>query len=175
MKTIIILIILFVFVGGCKPTPEELETIEMLQKVKKDQYISNLIEGMERQASLQGPKTNKYNEVRRDQHISNLRKEMEREAFSQVPLERQQKALLLREEMEREASLERQQKALLHSKEITLGMTEEQAVDLLGLPQDKNRSVGSWGVHEQWVFKKKKHNHDTYLYFENGILTSYQD
>jgi hypothetical protein len=54
-------------------------------------------------------------------------------------------------------------------KEITLGMTKEQVIASWGSPKDKNRSVGSWGVHEQWVY------HSTYLYFENGILTSYQD
>ena len=50
-------------------------------------------------------------------------------------------------------------------------MTKEQATDLLGYPNDNNRSVGSWGVHEQWVYEAQ----GVYLYFENGILTSYQD
>jgi len=50
-----------------------------------------------------------------------------------------------------------------------LGMTEEMAVVSLGYPDKKNRSVGSWGVHEQWIFN------GLYLYFENGKLNSYQE
>ena len=51
-----------------------------------------------------------------------------------------------------------------------IGMTEEMALISLGSPNDNNRSVGSWGVHEQWVY-----SNGLYLYFENGKLKSYQD
>lgn len=54
--------------------------------------------------------------------------------------------------------------------EIWLGMTEEMALASRGAPDSINRDVGSWGVHEQWVY-----GDSTYLYFENGILTSWQD
>ncbi len=50
-----------------------------------------------------------------------------------------------------------------------IGMTKEMAIISLGEPNDVNRTVGVWGVHEQWVYK------NLYLYFENGKLTSYQD
>lgn len=50
-----------------------------------------------------------------------------------------------------------------------IGMTDDMAIISLGNPKDINRTVGKWGVHEQWVY-----NGD-YYYFENGILTSYQD
>ncbi|NBW72272.1 MAG: hypothetical protein EBR24_05750 [Flavobacteriia bacterium] len=50
-----------------------------------------------------------------------------------------------------------------------IGMTREMATISLGSPNDINRTVGSWGVHEQWVYD------NLYLYFENGILTSYQN
>lgn len=50
-----------------------------------------------------------------------------------------------------------------------IGMNREMATISLGSPKDINRTVGSWGVHEQWVYD------DTYLYFENGKLTSYQN
>jgi hypothetical protein len=53
--------------------------------------------------------------------------------------------------------------------EYWLGMSEEMAVVSLGYPDKKNRSVGSWGVHEQWIFN------GLYLYFENGKLNSYQE
>ncbi|WP_299209776.1 hypothetical protein [uncultured Dokdonia sp.] len=49
------------------------------------------------------------------------------------------------------------------------GMSREMATISLGSPNDINRTVGSWGVHEQWVYD------DIYLYFENGKLTSYQN
>ena len=50
-------------------------------------------------------------------------------------------------------------------------MTDEMAIESLGRPQENNRTVGSWGVHEQWVYR----NGDLFVYFENGILTSWQD
>ena len=54
---------------------------------------------------------------------------------------------------------------------IWLGMTDEMARESIGRPDKINRSVGSWGVHEQWVYD----NRDEYLYFEDSILTSWQD
>ena len=50
-----------------------------------------------------------------------------------------------------------------------IGMNREMATISLGSPKDINRTVGSWGVHEQWVYD------NLYLYFENGKLTSYQN
>lgn len=57
----------------------------------------------------------------------------------------------------------------LMSGKIWLGMTDSMAVISVGNPKEVNRTVGSWGVHEQWVYT------NFYLYFENGKLTSYQD
>ncbi len=31
-----------------------------------------------------------------------------------------------------------------------IGMTDKMAIDSIGDPRNVNRSVGSWGVHEQW-------------------------
>jgi len=56
------------------------------------------------------------------------------------------------------------------AKKIWIGMTREMAMESWGYPEDINRSVGSWGVHEQWVYSNNR-----YLYIENGILTSWQD
>ncbi|WP_123897448.1 hypothetical protein [Aureibaculum marinum] len=50
-----------------------------------------------------------------------------------------------------------------------IGMNKEMTIFSLGEPNDINKSVGSWGVHEQWVYE------GLYLYFENGIVTSYQN
>lgn len=50
-----------------------------------------------------------------------------------------------------------------------IGMTREMARISLGKPTTINKSVGSWGVHEQWVY------YSTYLYFKNDILSSFQN
>lgn len=49
-----------------------------------------------------------------------------------------------------------------------IGMTDEMARVSLGEPKQINKSVGSWGIHEQWIY------YNLYVYFENGILSSYQ-
>ena len=50
-------------------------------------------------------------------------------------------------------------------------MTTDMAKSSIGHPNDINKTTFSWGVNEQWVYNKK----DIYLYFENGILTSWQE
>lgn len=57
------------------------------------------------------------------------------------------------------------------AKKIWIGMTDKMARDSWGAPNDINRTVTAYGTSEQWVYDKMK----TYLYFENGILTSWQD
>lgn len=52
---------------------------------------------------------------------------------------------------------------------VWMGMTEEMAEYSWGRPQTINRSVGSWGVSEQWVYGV-----GNYLYFGNGKLTNWQ-
>ena len=52
---------------------------------------------------------------------------------------------------------------------IWIGMTAAMARLSIGSPMEINRTTGSWGVNEQWVYKNR------YLYFENGKLTSWQD
>lgn len=64
--------------------------------------------------------------------------------------------------------------------ELKIGMKDSD-IFLCFRPTVTNRSVGSYGVHEQWVYRKgafrsSKHpSYDIYLYFENGVLTSFQD
>jgi len=79
--------------------------------------------------------------------------------------------------------------------EIWIGMSTEQARIVRGNPESTNRGVGQWGVHEQWVYPQyevaeagvlawghlppKRHvqwsGKTTYLYFENDVLTSWQE
>ena len=53
---------------------------------------------------------------------------------------------------------------------VILGMTKEAVILSWGEPKDIHKTVGSWGVHEQWVYGSR-----TFLYFEDGKLTSWQD
>jgi len=53
--------------------------------------------------------------------------------------------------------------------EVALGMNKDQVVFVLGNPKDINKTVGTWGVHEQWVYNYQ------YVYFENGEVTSWQE
>ena len=56
---------------------------------------------------------------------------------------------------------------------IWLGMTDEMAVKSWGNPDDINRTVSTYGVKEQWIYGDISNRR--YLYFENGILTTWQD
>lgn len=52
---------------------------------------------------------------------------------------------------------------------IRIGMNREEVKLTWGKPNDINRTVTQSVTHEQWVYGSK------YLYFDNGILTSWQD
>lgn len=68
---------------------------------------------------------------------------------------------------------------LIVQKKVKLGWTPEMLIESIGRPSDVNRSIGSWGTHEQWVYREylsEFHEYVTeYYYFENGILTAIQD
>ena len=55
---------------------------------------------------------------------------------------------------------------------ICLQMASEQVRASLGLPRDINRTVSTFGVHEQWVYGEYG---SLLLYFEDDILTAWQD
>lgn len=55
-------------------------------------------------------------------------------------------------------------------KEIWKGMLAEMARDAIGSPNNINRKFYSSGVYEHWIYQNGKH-----LYFEDGVLTSWQD
>lgn len=60
------------------------------------------------------------------------------------------------------------QKILEHK--LWIGMTKQMLIDSWGYPPNGvNRTVGSFGTHEQWCYD------GTYIYIENGIVTAYQD
>jgi hypothetical protein len=59
------------------------------------------------------------------------------------------------------------QKSILAG-QVSIGMTSDEVKASWGAPEHINKDIGSWGVHEQWIYG------DQYLYFENGKLTSLQ-
>lgn len=63
--------------------------------------------------------------------------------------------------------------ALLEGK-FSLGMNKEQITTLLGEPNDINRTVTKNGISEQWIYGSLGYG-AKYLYFEDGLLESWQD
>lgn len=64
----------------------------------------------------------------------------------------------------------------LASQKYWIGMTKDQLVVSLGLPNEQNNTVGSWGFHTQWVYG----TYGPYIYLEgkdehNLKVTSYQN
>jgi hypothetical protein len=57
---------------------------------------------------------------------------------------------------------------------ISRGRTREQVMASWGPPVDINKSVGSWGVHEQWVYGLAPYTEPRYVYFKNGKCTGWQ-
>ncbi len=71
---------------------------------------------------------------------------------------------------------------LISEGKIAPGMTVEQSRASWGDPSDIHRTGTTYALHEQWVYSIGEHGLyiDSYrvlgyLYFENGILTSWQD
>ena len=58
---------------------------------------------------------------------------------------------------------------VIAARKVRIGMTAEQAKASWGTPDDVNRTTTVNGVSEQWVYD------GSYLYFDEGILTSIQN
>lgn len=80
-----------------------------------------------------------------------------------------QRAMIQRAADERIAVLKFEQQSDIRTRQIRIGITPCLALASWGRPERVNRSVGSFGVHEQWVYPS------AYLYFEDQVLTSWQD
>ena len=59
---------------------------------------------------------------------------------------------------------------IIKDQKIKIGMTSKQVMLSWGKPEDINRTVTTYGTSEQWVYGM-----GTYVYFENGTCTSYQN
>lgn len=66
--------------------------------------------------------------------------------------------------------LSKKARSAISNQQVFLGMSTDEAIASWGRPSDINRTAGAWGVHEQWVY-----GDNTYIYFKNGKLTSWQD
>ena len=59
---------------------------------------------------------------------------------------------------------------------LHMGMRQNEVVEAWGRPVKIHRSVGSWGVREQWRYGfygiATGASNFKYLYFENGVLKS---
>lgn len=56
---------------------------------------------------------------------------------------------------------------------IRIGDYAEAVLYHWGNPSDFNQSIYSWGVHEQWIYKRGASSVQ-YVYLENGIVTAIQ-
>ena len=54
-------------------------------------------------------------------------------------------------------------------------MNREEVKEIWGKPKDINKTVGKYGIDEQWCYGNVLHGTDRYAYFENGVLTSWQE
>lgn len=59
------------------------------------------------------------------------------------------------------------------SGKVTRGMTAAQLRSSWGSPTKINKSVGSYGSHEQWIYDRGNFR-SQYVYLENGVVTSFQ-
>ena len=59
---------------------------------------------------------------------------------------------------------------LIAQGKVKIGMTTEMCKDAWGEPVSVNKTMGPWGSNEKWTYKK-----GAYLYFEDGILSSFQN
>ncbi len=57
----------------------------------------------------------------------------------------------------------------INQSKVYIGMPEQSVECAKGSAQRINRTSGSWGVHKQFVYE------NSYVYVENGLVTSTQD
>nr|WP_294947209.1 hypothetical protein [uncultured Mucilaginibacter sp.] len=57
---------------------------------------------------------------------------------------------------------------------IRMGMSPKMVTEVIGKPDEVNRTVTAYSTHEQWVYNKENEKTE-YYYFDNGKLTAWQD
>ena len=66
-------------------------------------------------------------------------------------------------------------KEAVAKRQLLIGMNKVEVWAIKGRPRDINKTVGAWGVHEQLIYGYGSYDNRMYLYFENDLLTSWQD
>ena len=59
------------------------------------------------------------------------------------------------------------------SGKVSVGMSADQVRRAWGTPGKVNKSVGSYGTHEQWVYDRGESRFQ-YVYVDNGVVTGVQ-
>ena len=62
----------------------------------------------------------------------------------------------------------------IRDERLFVGMSKDMVLMSWGEPMEINRSIGSWGTDEQWVYPAGFSNGNNYLYLRNEIVTSFQ-
>lgn len=130
-----------------------------------------------------------------EEEMKNLKENKEKEIKEQVEMEIEERHKKKEEEEERQRKkeeerlkkLERERKEyaekLIKEHKIAPGMTQEETIRSWGEPDKINKSVYGDSIHEQWIYYYKEYNSvlemyvtktTQYLYFTDGILTSWQ-
>lgn len=122
------------------------------EKAEQDRIANNLIIEKEQKLVLEKRKKDQQNATA---------KRIQAEKDEKIEIEKRKTRLV--EKYGSEIGLK------IFEKEIWIGMTKEMLLESWGNPSDINRSIGSWGVHEQCVY------YNRYVYVQNGVVTSYQD
>lgn len=139
---------------------DSLTYIELKQKTKNDSIeyenkkkINNLIE-----------KERQKEEARKQIGIKQKQKKYDAERQTRRKLENEKR----RETIINKYGLANGEAILNHR--VKIGWTKSMCIASWGKPYDINRTITTYGSHEQYVYSLKK-----YLYFENGILRAIQD
>lgn len=149
-------LLLLLMIGGCVKTLEQPEQPVM---------------------SWSGFRVTKDAEPRRVEHTTVTKRIQEFEESTQELEKRSQELLKEKIELVKQLELLQADKktqlynlVLLSTEDI--GLTTNQVLLKFGFPDKTNRTVGRWGVHEQWMYERYG---GSYLYFENGVLTGWQN
>lgn len=109
-------------------------------------------------------------EIKKQRKTEELSKETEHQKQAQDNkkiAEEKRKVMLIEQYGELRAAM------ILRSK-VCVGMSKDEAIASWGSPDEVNKTTGTYGVHEQWVYKGKNYK-NRYLYLESGILKTIQE